>query len=113
VIMVEENKIVERLGATHRLPVEVTRFGWTTTRKRLLMLTDTADLRVQSELPVLTSEGNYLIDVTIPEGPLDEFANALKLTLGVVDHGLFLDQANEVIVGKPDGSIEIHSRPQL
>lgn len=113
VIMVERNKIVERLGATRSLPVEVARFGWTTTRKRLLDLTDKAELRTQSELPIVTPAGNFIIDVSIPGGPLDEFATALKLTLGVVEHGLFLDQADEVIVGKPDGAIEILSRSDL
>ena len=36
---------------------------------------------------------------------------AVKAPTGVVDHGLFLDQADEVLLGAPDGSLERLVRP--
>ena len=93
VILAEAPKLVDRLGATRPLPVEVVRFAWPTTRRRLLGLVPEATLR----------RG--------PDGDLEELAVAVKATLGVVEHGLFVDQADQVLLGRPDGTVRELSRP--
>ena len=105
-IVAERRKYVERLGTLHRLPVEVVRFGWVTTRLRLLDLVPDATLRRQpGGEPVVTDEGHYLLDCPIPAGDLAALAAALKATLGVVDHGLFLGAATEALLGNDDGTV--------
>jgi ribose 5-phosphate isomerase A len=86
------------------------RFGWQDTRRRLLELPGLAEapLRTEDDEPVLTDEGHYLLDVALPEtGDLAALANAIKAAVGVVEHGLFLGQANEALLGTPDGDVEV------
>jgi ribose 5-phosphate isomerase A len=106
-IVAEAPKLVDRLGTTKALPVEVVRFAWPTTRHRLLDLLPAADLRPTSDgSPFVTDEGHHLLDCALPATDLESLAPALKATLGVVDHGLFLTEADEVLLGRPDGSVE-------
>jgi ribose 5-phosphate isomerase A len=112
VIVAEAPKLVERLGATRALPVEVVRFAWPTTRRRLLELVPEATLRRDPDgRPVVTDEGHHLLDCAVPGGDLEELAAAVKATLGVVEHGLFVDQADQVLLGRPDGTVQELSRP--
>jgi ribose 5-phosphate isomerase A len=113
VVVAETRKRVQRLGERHGLPVEVVRFGWRDTRRRLMPLVDAALLRMtQPGQPVVTEEGHYLVDCIIrKEGDLHELAAALKATVGVVEHGLFLDEAETALLGTPDGGVERVERP--
>jgi ribose 5-phosphate isomerase A len=109
-VVAERAKLAERLGHGCLLPVEVVRFAWPDTRRRLLTLVPEATLRVGPDrAPVVTDEGHLLLDCELPPGDLRALAAAIKATLGVVEHGLFLDQADEAILGLPDGSVEILS----
>jgi len=101
VIVVEEMKLVERLGSTRGVPIEVVAFGWTGTLQRIAKLLPGAARR---EGP-LSDSGGVLVDAPLPAGAdLREVARALKAITGVVDHGLFLDFAPTVIVGGPSGA---------
>jgi ribose 5-phosphate isomerase A len=111
VIVAEAAKFVERLGTIHPLPVEVVRFAWAATRRRLLGLVPSAVLRVGADgAPVVTDEGHYLIDCAVPDGDLVALGAAVKATLGVVDHGLVLGMADEVLLGREDGSVRVLRR---
>jgi ribose 5-phosphate isomerase A len=109
VVVAEERKRVERLGQTFRLPVEVVRFGWADTRRRVLELVPAADLRTgDGGEPVVTDEGHHLLDCDLPpEGDLAALGNAIELTVGVVEHGLFLGMADEALLGRDDGSLAV------
>jgi ribose 5-phosphate isomerase A len=112
VIVAEAPKLVPRLGATRPLPVEVVRFAWPTTRRRLLGLLPSAILRPgPGGAPFVTDEGHHVLDCALPAADLPALATAVKATLGVVEHGLFLDQADEVLVGNPDGTVRVLARP--
>jgi ribose 5-phosphate isomerase A len=108
VVVAEERKRVARLGQEFRLPVEVVRFAWEQTRERVLGLVPDAELRTGDDgEPVVTDEGHLLLDCRLPaEGDLHELAARLKATVGVVEHGLFLGMADEVLLGRADGSVE-------
>ena len=111
VIVAEYPKLVPHLGTTKALPVETVRFAWPTTRARLLDLLPSATLRrAPDNTPVITDEGHHLLDCGLPNPDLPALATALKLTLGVVEHGLFLTEADEVLVGNPDGTVQALSR---
>jgi ribose 5-phosphate isomerase A len=112
-VVAETRKRVTRLGETFRLPVEVVQFGWADTRRRLLdTLLPSADLRGGTEAPVVTDEGHYLLDCTVPEDSDPRvLGDALKATVGVVEHGLFIGLADEALLGTPDGKVEVMQRP--
>jgi ribose 5-phosphate isomerase A len=110
-VVAENRKRVKRLGETFKLPVEVVRFGWGDTRRRLLHLVPDAELRMAGADPVLTDEAHYLLDCTLPgEGDLSVLGDALKATVGVVEHGLFIDLATEALLGTPQGTVEVQTR---
>lgn len=113
VVVAEERKRVERLGAAARLPVEVVRFGWADTRRRLLGLVSEAELRPAPDgSALLTDEGHHLLDCPLPaSGDLTELAAAIKATTGVVEHGLFIGLAHSALLGRPDGS-QLSVEPQ-
>jgi ribose 5-phosphate isomerase A len=106
-IVAETPKLVPSLGTTRPLPVEVVRFGWPTTRRRLLGLLPSATLRTRAGVPFVTDEGHHLLDCRLPATDLAALAAAVKATLGVVEHGLFLDQVDEVLLGAPDGTVRV------
>jgi ribose 5-phosphate isomerase A len=114
VVVAETAKRVERLGERFRLPVEVVRFGWRDTRRRLSSLLPDAELRSTEDgsQPYITDEGHYILDARIPPGtdPAD-LDHALKRVPGVVEHGLFLDMAELALLGRPDGTVERLERP--
>jgi ribose 5-phosphate isomerase A len=113
VVVAEASKKVERLGEDFRLPVEVVRFGWRDTRRRLSSLLPSSELRIgDGSEPFVTDEGHYILDAPIPSGtdPAD-LADALARVPGVVDHGLFIDMAELALLGHPDGTVERLERP--
>ena len=109
VVVAEASKKVDRLGEGFRLPVEVVRFAWEDTRRRLADLLPDAELRpgADSDEPYLTDEGHYILDAPIREGS-DPFTLAcgLKAIPGVVEHGFFLDMASLALLGHEDGTVE-------
>jgi len=114
VVVAEVAKKVDRLGERFRLPVEVVRFGWRDTRRRLGDLLPDAELRSTEDgsQPYVTDEGHYILDAHIPSDTEPAaLADALLRVPGVVDHGLFLDMADLALLGRPDGTVERLERP--
>ena len=102
-------KVVPVLG-TFALPIEVVAFGHKTTANRIAdVLTDhdiamPARVRMAERGLVRTDGGNLIYDARC--GAIHDpvrLADDLKLITGVVEHGLFLDLADEAIVGTDDG----------
>jgi ribose 5-phosphate isomerase A len=110
VVVAEASKKVDRLGERFRLPVEVVRFGWKDTRRRLSAALPDAELRMAGDSPYVTDEGHYILDAHIPASTdpagLAELAVGLRALPGVVEHGLFLDMADVALLGHDDGSVE-------
>jgi ribose 5-phosphate isomerase A len=99
VLVMEEKKLVSRLGQTRGLPIAVLAFGWRATLSRLQAVLPGAAARAEK-----SDDGHVLIDAPLPaDGDLRAIAEAVKRTPGVVDHGLFLDFGPEVLVGTPAG----------
>ena len=104
IIVVDESKLVERLGTHAPVPVEVVPFGWTRCRKELQALGGKVELRYQGSAPFVTDNGHYILDTWF--GPLVDpyrLAEVIEAIVGVVEHGLFLDMAHVVIVGREEG----------
>lgn len=106
IIVVDETKVVERLG-TFPLPVEVVKFGYELTVNKLRSLGCEPMLRLASEQPFISDNGNYIIDCHF--GSISdpaELHQAINGIPGVVENGLFVGMASKVIVGYKDGSVE-------
>ena len=104
VVIVDDSKMVKRLGVGE-LPVEVFPFLWRTTAERLTALGVSLTLRGGEETPYITDNGNLILNLTVEGGIKDAAAlgDALKRTTGVVEHGLFVDLTDTVIVAGPEG----------
>ncbi len=112
IVVAESTKKVDRLGQSFRLPVEIIRFGWRDTRRRLADLLPDAELRAVGDEPYMTDQIHYILDCAIPEETdPDELARALEAVPGVVDHGLFLGIAERALLGTPEGEVEVIERP--
>jgi ribose 5-phosphate isomerase A len=112
VVVAEASKKVERLGERFTLPVEVARFAWKDTSRRLSALLPDPELRLGPDAEAyVTDEGHYILDAPIPEGsdPVT-LACAVRRLPGVMEHGLFLDMADLALLGNEDGSVERVSR---
>jgi ribose 5-phosphate isomerase A len=111
VVVAEGSKKVSRLGEGFKLPVEVVRFGWRDTARRLGELLPDAERRVGEDgEPYLTDEGHLILDCTLPRVPdLAELGRSVKQLPGVVEHGLFIGFASQALLGHPDGSVEMIS----
>jgi ribose 5-phosphate isomerase A len=106
VVVVDESKLVERLGTRGPLPVEVTQFAWEAHAHWLESLGCRPELRREADGgPFVTDNGNYIIHCTFPDGIPDPPALARTLIErpGVLEHGLFLGMATEVVVAGRDG----------
>ncbi len=105
VIIVDASKISEGLGILFPLPVEVVTFGWTSQDAFLRDLGAQTSMRLTSEgQPHITNQGNYIIDCDF--GRIEDpyaLAEALQRRAGIVEHGLFLGIARDVIVAGSDG----------
>lgn len=108
IVIVGANKAVDVLGA-FPLPVEVVPFGFGLTQRRLEAMGLSPRLRIkEDETPYLTDNGNHLIDCMVGkiEKP-EDLHQRLKGLIGVVETGLFTGMVTRVIVGHPNGNVEV------
>jgi ribose 5-phosphate isomerase A len=105
IVVVDEGKLVERLGVRAPVPVEVAQFGWQATARQLSELKLNPGLRLDKQKnPYVTDGGNYILDcATGPIESADKLAAELDSIVGVVEHGLFLNMTTEVLIGTDDG----------
>jgi ribose 5-phosphate isomerase A len=102
IIVVDRSKLVERLGEKHPLPIEVVAFGWSTHLDAIRDLGAEPALRAKrGGEPQRTDEGHYIVDARFPAGisAPTQVERTLRARPGVVETGLFLGFAAEVIVG--------------
>ncbi len=99
VILVGAEKLVPALGSRGRLPVEVVPFAAAACRRRLEALALPADIRLAEGRPVVTDNGNLLLDCRV--GPMKDprpLEAAVRAIPGVAATGLFLDMRPTVFV---------------
>jgi len=105
VIIVDETKLVDRLGFHSAVPAEVVPFGWQVAAKELARLRANPSLRRGSDgEPFVTDGGNYILDCAF--GPISspsDLEKQLDSIVGLVEHGLFIGLTSQVIVGGAEG----------
>jgi len=115
VIVVDPGKLVPVLCGRNDggFPVEVIPLGRGLALRKLkaLGLRPTVRLDRASGTPVVSDNGNLIFDCDVPAPLADaaaarEIEAAVRRIAGIVDTGLFLGTASEVLVGHPDGRVE-------
>ncbi len=105
VIVVDQSKLTSQLGGRVALPVEVAVFGWRPESDYLDdMGAGVAVRRAGGGQEFVTDEGNWILDCAFP--PIADparLAGLLSRRAGIVEHGLFLGLATDLIVAGPDG----------
>jgi ribose 5-phosphate isomerase A len=114
-IVADADKQVARLGTKARLPVEVLEFGLRWTLERLWAIGLQPRVRAVSGRTFVTDGGNRILDCLLPtsdgDADLEGLARAIKSVTGVVEHGLFLDEADCVLLGRADGVQRLDRAP--
>lgn len=108
VVIADSGKVVACLGERASLPVEVVRFGHAATARRLAELGGRPVLRRDGGgSPFVTDGGNLIYDCPGFAPIRDPFTlqRDLRAIAGVVETGLFLEQAERALIGAPDGSV--------
>jgi len=104
VIIVDEGKLVPRLGTRTAIPVEVVPFATEFVMHRLSEWGSPPSRRQKDGEPVISDNGNVILDWRYGEienpGSLEK---QIKAVTGVVDSGLFCQVAQLVIVGGAEG----------
>lgn len=105
IIIVDEGKLSDKLGTRFPLPVEVVPFGLHTEKRFLESLGAKVSLRENViAKPFRTDHRNLILDAEF--GPIDDpcaLAAKLESRAGIVEHGLFLGVATEVVVAGKNG----------
>jgi len=114
VILVGHEKLVRALGERGRVPLEVIPLARGPATRRLGALGLRPAVRADRDgaRPLLTENGNLTLDCALAEPLRDaraarELEAALLAIPGVVDTGLFLGTAERVLVGYPDGRVDV------
>ena len=106
VVVVDHTKLTNVLGSTFPLPVEVLPEAYRQVMDALQELGSKPELRmaVRKAGPVVTDQGNLIVDAKF-EAIADpgQLCTTINNIPGVLDNGLFVDMADEVLVGTIDG----------
>ena len=106
IVIVDESKLVERLGTKGALPVEIVPFAAKAHLRWLNNLGCQAEQWMELDgTPAATDNGNYLAKCNFGGGipNAHELAEKLAWRAGIVEHGLFLNMATRVIVAGDQG----------
>lgn len=103
IVVVDSSKIVDRLGSTFLLPVEVLPLAMTPVMRAITKLGGQPQLRmgVKKAGPVITDQGNFVIDVKFDR--IDDPATLekeLNNIPGVLENGLFVGVTDRVLIGE-------------
>lgn len=117
--ILDDSKLAKHLGERYPLPIEIIPMGVTSVLRRLrdeLELEgpvrkkkDSAGKPTSENL--ITDNGNLILDVKLTaQHDVREVASALDRMAGVVDHGLFLDEAQIILIEDKAGNVTRRER---
>ncbi len=112
IIVADHTKRVSQLGSKAPVPVEVIPFAERPVRDYLMTLGARVEKRLlNGERPFRTDENNIILDCYFGHiAQPQQLASAIRKQPGVVEHGLFLNMATDLILASPDGIAQF-SRP--
>jgi len=103
IVVVDSSKMVDKLGSTFRVPVEVLPMAITPVTRAIEKLGGKPELRmgIKKAGPVITDQGNMVLDVQFDNldnpGELEKTLNNIP---GVLENGLFVNCTDLVLVGE-------------
>ena len=105
IMIVDESKLSPRLGTHWPVPIEAIPFAWKLVEKFLFSLGGEVRLRMKDDgNPYTTDQDNFILDTKFgPISDLEGLASNLSKKAGIVEYGLFLGTASEVIVAGENG----------
>ena len=105
VIVVDASKLSDRLGTHFALPVEVSPFGWQSQMRFLESLGCRGTIRKNKDgSQLVTDAGNMIVDCHFgPIADVNDLAAKLSARAGIIEHGLFIGIASDVIVAGETG----------
>ncbi len=105
IIVADESKLSKRLGSLFPVPVEVLKLAVEVERRYLERLGAKARLRrSDNSSAFVTDQGNFIIDCGFPG--IDDpslLADRLSKRAGIVEHGIFINTVNDLVIGSVDG----------
>ena len=115
-IVVDETKMVKNLNIVFPLPIEVLPNAWKQVKDLVSGMNGSSTLRMAKKKagPVVTDQGNLILDVLFNEGinnPKD-IEMSLNNIPGVLENGLFVDLTDKVLVGKIENNTPIVFSPK-
>ena len=103
IVIADETKIVERLGAG-TLPVEVTPFAREVLERRFTEMNLAPVMRMRDGAERITDEGNRILDVRVPaDRDIAEVVKSIRECAGVVETGFFPTEATEAVIAGATG----------
>ena len=107
IYLASEDKLVDRLGSSALLAITIIPFGVASIRSRLRDMGYVGVLRQTLDgEPFVSDGGGMVLDARPPDRPLEEMAEELDHVTGVVDHGLFLVEADTILLECKDGNVK-------
>lgn len=103
IVVVDSSKLVERLGSSFAVPVEVIPMAITPVMRAIEKLGGKPELRmgIKKAGPVITDQGNMVVDVKFDtiEHPA-ELEKTLNNIPGVLENGIFVGCTDLVLIGE-------------
>ena len=113
IIVVDDEKLSAMLGTRWAVPIEVLQFGWRSQAAFLEQLGAEVSVRLAADgAQFITDEGNLILDCRF--GPIAhpaELAAKIAARAGIVEHGLFLGLASDLVVAGQDGIRHLRRTP--
>lgn len=109
VVLVDDSKLVTKLGEKAPVPVEILPMSVELVTGRLERMGAEVAIRMgtSKDGPVVSDQGFWILDARFSEiADPAQLDVAIKSIPGVLDHGLFIGMATTVLVGSPDGSVD-------
>ena len=105
IIVIDESKLSSRIGTQHAVPIEVLQYGWQSQARFLATLGAEITVRRYADgSHFRTDQDNLILDCRFePIRDPADLARQLSERAGIVEHGLFLGLADDVIIAGPTG----------
>jgi len=101
-VLVDESKLVKRLGEKAKIPIEVIPSAWKIVSEKLKDLIPELRMAVKKDGPVITDNGNFIIDLKFSVEDPEEKEKELNNIPGVIENGIFTRKC-KVLIGTKEG----------